>query len=210
MLSSSGPPPVVRRASGSDLDVVVGVLVESHVEYVWERWALPVDDRRKRLEELYRSDVSNVALRVGEVWMTDCGESVAVWLPAGAVAGLDVAEVGAVETAAAAAFGSRRLQLLDEVEAAVARTRPTHDWFLATMGTRPGAQRRGLGSAVLQPRLTALDGANARAVLDTSDLDNVGFYRRFGFEIVAELDRLPHGAPTTWVMSRDPREPGAA
>lgn len=208
MLTSSGQTPAVRRASEGDLDVVVDVLGESHVDYVWERWALPFPDRGERLEQLYRSDVSTVALRVGEVWMTADGESVAVWLPAGAFAELDTADVVTVEAAAVVAFGNERLDVLAEVEAAVARASPTHDWFLATMGTRPGAQRRGLGSAVLQPRLTALDQANERAVLDTSDPDNVGFYRRFGFEVVAELDRLPHGAPTTWVMMRDPAGPG--
>jgi ribosomal protein S18 acetylase RimI-like enzyme len=207
MVTSSGRPPVVRRASRRDLDVVVAVLVESHADYVWERWALPVPDRRERLERLYRSDLDTVALRAGEVWMTDCGGSVAVWLPAGVFDELGSQGTVAVESAALAAFGNERLEILAGVEATIGRARPAHEWYLATMGTRPGAQRRGLGSAVLQPKLSALDATGARAVLETSDPDNVVFYRRVGFEVVAELDRLPHRAPTTWVMSRNSATP---
>jgi hypothetical protein len=204
MLTSSDQAPLVRRASADDVDAVVEALVASHVDYVWERWALPGADRRAHLERLYRSDVSTVALRSGEVWMTDGGGSVAVWLPAGVLTDLDDSAAVAVDAVARETFGERQLAILGDVEAAVAHARPAHDWFLATMGTVPWAQRRGLGSVVLQPRLTALDDAGARAALDTSDADNVVFYGRFGFEVVAELERLPHGAPTTWVMSRDP------
>jgi predicted N-acetyltransferase YhbS len=64
------------------------------------------------------------------------------------------------------------------------------------------AQGRGLGTEVLGPRLSALDADGASAVLETSDPRNPGFYERFGFAVVAELDDLPHDAPTTWVMER--------
>ncbi|HSM65009.1 MAG TPA: hypothetical protein VK860_01755, partial [Ilumatobacteraceae bacterium] len=80
---------------------------------------------------------------------------------------------------------------------------PACDWYLATMGTVPGAQRSGLGTEVLRPRLAELDDATASACLETSDPANLDLYSRFGFEVVAELDDLPSGAPTTWVMQRD-------
>jgi ribosomal protein S18 acetylase RimI-like enzyme len=112
-----------------------------------------------------------------------------------------------VKAAATAAFGER-LHIIGEVDDAVERGRQAHDWYLVTMGTLPAVRRHGLGSAVLQPRLAGLDEAHERAVLETSDLGTVRFYERFGFRVVAELDRLPHGAPTTWVMLRDPVDRG--
>jgi hypothetical protein len=57
---------------------------------------------------------------------------------------------------------------------------------------------------VLVPRLEALDGAKEVATLETSDVRNVEFYARLGFRVAAHLDTLPHDAPTTWVMVRDP------
>ena len=191
-----------RRATADDLDQVVEVLVASHLDYTWEQWALPFDDRGERLARLYRSDVGTLALRSGEVWMTGCGRSVAVWLPADAFAGLGPDDLGVLDASARSAFGDR-LSILDEVEGEVDAVRPPADWHLATMGTMPDAQRRGLGTAVLGPRLEALDAAQATAVLETSDPGNILFYGQLGFEVVAELTQLPHGAPTTWVMGRN-------
>ncbi len=82
MTSAIEPVPRARRATTDDLEQVVSVLVESHMSYAWETWAFPGDDRRVRLAALYRADVELLALPHGEVWITDGGESVAVWLPA--------------------------------------------------------------------------------------------------------------------------------
>ena len=79
------------------------------------------------------------------------------------------------------------------------------DWRLATMGTRPAHRRRGLGSAVLQPMLDRLDRTAETARLETSDSNNVGFYASLGFCVTAELNDLPHDAPTTWIMDRPPQ-----
>jgi ribosomal protein S18 acetylase RimI-like enzyme len=193
---------VARRATDDDLDTVVRVLVDSHVDYAWERWALPWDDRRERLDLLYRTDLELVALRVGEVWVTDCGRSVAVWLPAMVTPELDSSAIAERERAAMEAFGERH-EIVDLVDRAIDVRRPACDWYLATMGTVPGAQRSGLGTEVLRPRLARLDDAAASACLETSDPANLGFYSRLGFEVVAELDDLPSGAPTTWVMQRN-------
>ena len=209
-MTSNDHASAVRRANDDDLDAVVDVLVDSHVEYAWERWALACRDsrdRRERLTGLYRAELRSLALRAGEVWITDCGRSVAVWLPARFQVELDPADAAAREVAAVAAFGER-LSVVAEIDGAVACHRPVCDWYLATMGTLRRAQRLGLGTEVLQPRLRALDDTAASAVLETSDPANLRFYGRLGFEVVAELDRLAHGAPTTWVMERLHRHRG--
>ena len=53
--------------------------------------------------------------------------------------------------------------------------------------------------------LEQLDRTAATARLETSDVTNLGFYARFGFGVVAELEHLPHRAPTTWIMDRPPQ-----
>ena len=194
-------PASVRRATSADLEVVVAALVESHLDYVWERWALPWADRSERLERVYRADVGIVALPNGEVWMTDGGESVAVWVPAGASATLTTDEREALDAIAHAEFGER-LPLLDSVDAQISAARPEAQWHLATMGTLPEHRGRGLGAAVLQPRLVELDRAGETAALETSELRNVAFYERCGFEVVAQVESPPHGAPRTWLMQR--------
>ena len=72
---------MVRRAGADDLDALVAVLVASHVDYIWEVWAVPADGRADRLAELFRTDLVLLGLRHGEVWTTDEVVSVAVWIP---------------------------------------------------------------------------------------------------------------------------------
>lgn len=143
-------------------------------------------DRRNRLKRLYASDLRTLAFRTGEVWMTECGRSVAVWLPAGAFSTLSQDERLELDTSARSALGAR-LEIVDEIDTAVAAVRPPADWHLVTMGMLPHVQGCGLGTAVLQPQIAALDRTSATAVLKTSDTRNVRFYSRLGFEIVAEL-----------------------
>lgn len=199
----------VRRVGPADLAAAVAVLVESHLDYVWERWALPGADRRRHLEALFAADLRLLALPRGEVWMTGDGASVAVWMPAATSGELPTAAGAELEAVASAAFGDR-LAVVDEVDGLIRRVRPPADWYLATMGTRPEAQGRGLGTAVLGPRLAALDAAGERATLETSDAGNVRFYERLGFEVAAVVDALPHGAPATWVMQRHVSTPHGA
>jgi GNAT superfamily N-acetyltransferase len=194
-----------RRATHRDLEHVIHVLVESHATYAWESWALPGADRRSRLTQLYRADLELVALPHGEVWITDGGESVAVWLPRGAYAQLGDHDLAELERVSTTALAGRRAAL-EEVDNLVALARRPSDWLLATMGTLPTSQGRGLGSTVLEPRLRELDRNHSTAGLETSTTDNVRFYRRHGFEVDAEIDSLPYGAPTTWLMRRSPTD----
>jgi GNAT superfamily N-acetyltransferase len=198
-----------RRATASDLDHVLHVLVESHVTYAWETWAIPWDDRRSRLAQLYRADLERVGLPHGEVWITDGGESVAVWLPRGAYARLGGDDLAELERVSTVVLAGRRA-VLDEVDNMIALARRSCDWHLATMGTLPASQGRGFGATVLEPRLRELDRSNATAGLETSTTDNIRFYRRHGFDVDTVIDSLPHGAPTTWLMRRSPTDAGRA
>jgi ribosomal protein S18 acetylase RimI-like enzyme len=79
---------------------------------------------------------------------------------------------------------------------------PPH-WYLATLGTEPAAQGRGLGSTVLAPVLEECDRDGVGAYLESSKERNLDYYARFGFRVTREL-RLPRG-PRVWLMWRDAR-----
>lgn len=197
--------PTIRRATRADLDEIVDTLVVSHLDYAWERWLLPdAGSRASTLEMLFRLDVDTIGLPHGDVWITEHSTSVAIWLPTD----IDLSAEERQRIAHGDDLLGDRAAVAQEVDNIMVRpARAT--WFLATMGTRPDSQRRGLGSAVLQPKLRELDGAGQTAHLDTSDPDNVRFYERLGFRVVATHDRLPHGAPTTWTMERRPGAPSS-
>ncbi|HEX2052775.1 MAG TPA: GNAT family N-acetyltransferase [Actinomycetota bacterium] len=68
-------------------------------------------------------------------------------------------------------------------------------WSLEALGIRPEAQRRGLGSRLLQPVLERADSEGLPCYLETSDPANVAFYERFGFEVVRQVPLIPDGPP---------------
>jgi GNAT superfamily N-acetyltransferase len=78
-------------------------------------------------------------------------------------------------------------------------------WYLAVLGTEPGEQGKGVGSALMAPVLERCDREGIPAYLESSKEKNVPFYRRHGFEVTQEI-QLPKG-PTLWAMWRDPRPP---
>jgi ribosomal protein S18 acetylase RimI-like enzyme len=193
----------VVRADASSADALVDTLVDAHLDYVWERWAVRGDDRRERLARAYRSELLDVGFPLGIVHATTDDCSVAIWLRGRAEPELDDA-VRARRAALSADLLRDRAAFVADVDEFVASAPcPPADWYLATVGTRPGRRRRGLASAVLRVQLDRLDERHETARLETSTRGNMGFYERRGFTVVAELTP-PHGAPTTWVMHRRP------
>jgi ribosomal protein S18 acetylase RimI-like enzyme len=74
-------------------------------------------------------------------------------------------------------------------------------WFLSLLGTEPALQGRGLGGALLERGLERARGVPVH--LDTDTERNVAWYRRFGFEVTAEV-QVMHGAPQSWAMLARP------
>jgi GNAT superfamily N-acetyltransferase len=195
---------VPRRATADDLDAIVATLVDSHLDYVWERWALPGLNRRERLATLVRRDFELLGLPHREVWVLEDAAAVAMWIPAVDRSVPSRAALAEVARCVEVVVGDH-LPAVEAVESVLRERRPSEPhWFLATMGTRPERQRQGLGTAVLAPVLEELDRIGVPACLETSSTGNVAFYSTLGFEPVAHLDQLPADAPGTWVMWRAP------
>jgi GNAT superfamily N-acetyltransferase len=195
---------MIEQVGTGDIDAVVETLVASHRDYVWERWAVPFDDRAERLALMYRADLHAIAFPFGEVWAVDDAASVAIWVPHGARARLTDVDHAELNEASVLAFGANVEAVSAASEALAAVTPIEPDWYLATMGTRPARQGEGLGSAVLRPMLERCDDASLNAGLETSDERNISFYGRLGFVALLTVSDLPHGAPPTWIMQRLP------
>ena len=74
-------------------------------------------------------------------------------------------------------------------------------WHLGPVAVDPPFQRRGIGGAMLAAFCTSIDAYGAVAYLETDKPENVPFYQRFGFAVIAEAEVL--GVPN-WFMSRTP------
>lgn len=71
------------------------------------------------------------------------------------------------------------------------------------IGVDPEAQGRGVGRLLMDNFCAALDGKSTAGFLETDKAENVGFYERFGFHVVKEVQVI---GTTTFFMSRPSRK----
>jgi ribosomal protein S18 acetylase RimI-like enzyme len=165
-------------------------------------WVLPNPRRRAALLPWLFQTGFEIA--DAEVWTTE-GEihGVARWLPPGR----PNVHVGSMLRALVATplrvreATNRFFAYGRAVESFRARAVPEPHWYLAGIGVDPPYQQRGIGSALLDPGLTAADAAGLPCALLTNAEQNLAFYRHRGFEVVLE-GRTPDDGPRAWMMRR--------
>lgn len=74
-------------------------------------------------------------------------------------------------------------------------------WYLLMLCVDPIAQRSGMGTALLEPKLEEIDRQGVDAYLETQKEENLAYYRRFGWEVDRVLRPVP-GGPPLWTMRR--------
>lgn len=190
----------MRAATGDDVPAVVEVLGRAFADYPWTRHTVAADGHPARVRSLHELFLTRIGLPHGTVHVTGDRSAAAIWTTPRTQA-VEVFAALAPEFAALA--GDRRLAQ-DRAEEALAPYRPAEPcWFLSVVGVDPGSQRRGLGSAVVEPGLDAAEQEGVPAFLETSTAGGVRFYQRLGFEVTAEVE-IPDGGPRTWSMVRWP------
>lgn len=195
-----------RRAKPDELDRVSGVLGRAFQEDPMWRWALgrdAVDERRARLGRFFDA-IARLLHRRHELTFT-AGEfaGAAVWVPPDQWR-FSLVDEARLAPAVLASFGAagtvRLLRLLGGVERA--HLRAPH-YYLFAIGADPAHQGRGVGAALLAPMLARCDEEGLPAYLESSNPQNLSFYRRHGFAATGEL-RFGDGVVVT-PMRREPR-----
>jgi len=79
-------------------------------------------------------------------------------------------------------------------------------WHLGPVAVDPHLQGQGIGGAMLAGFCAHMDDCGALSYLETDKFDNVRFYLRFGFRVIAEAEIL--GVPN-WFMSRPRLKPAS-
>ena len=196
----------VREATTADLGSVPDALAAAfHDDPVMLHILRRPAKRARQMRTLFRGEARR-ALDKGRVLTTDGRPGTpagggSVWVAP------DKWRLGGIELLGQVpvllSFGrdtKRSLQVLSHME----RVHPKEPhWYLAILGTRPEAQGKGVGSALLQPVLDDCDAQGLPAYLESSKEANIPFYRRHGFEVTGLIE-VP-GGPSLWPMWRDPR-----
>jgi GNAT superfamily N-acetyltransferase len=164
-------------------------------------------DRRRRLglHAFFASQLRHQYMPRGHVYTTDRCDGAAMWGPPDSArkAVKEAVQLLPVAPFLASTRVHRALRLLFEVDGL--HPKEPH-WYLATLGTEPASQQKGIGSALIHSMLDRVDQSGFPAYLESSKERNVPFYARFGFEPIEEF-RSRVGSPPIWRMWREPRAP---
>jgi GNAT superfamily N-acetyltransferase len=195
-----------HTAGRADVRPLAGVLARAFEDDPVWAYVFPAErSRLRRLHHVMAVEVKR-ALRLGEVhWAGVDGDrhGAAVWIRPGKwrVTGLELAR----QLPLLVDFATRlrpAISLMNRIE----RVHPREPhWYLAALGTEPGRQGRGIGTAAMAPVLERCDREGVAAYLESSKHVNIPLYERHGFEVTGEIV-VPDG-PTLWSMWRTPRAP---
>lgn len=182
------------------------VLTASHADYPAFKSVFPDRPRRVRALRPFFATTVRDAIRYGTV--DGCAvdrrlSGVAAWLPPGRfpwTPSRKLRATGAMLRVAVASPSSFARFVRYGANAEKSHPAEPH-WYLVVLGVRPDAQRLGIGTRLLEPALARADTDGLPCWLETSDLANVAFYRRFGFHVQDEVQLAP-GGPAHMAMRR--------
>lgn len=199
---------LVTTARRDDALAAAAAISAGHADYPSFRYLFP--DRRRRASALAPFFDATVrdAVGFGSVLCIRSGvrvDATAVWLPPGAFPWSLTRKLrvlpAMVRVCAAYPGAFRRfVQYGSRVEAHHRDADPS--WYLVVLSVRPERQRRGLGGRLMAPILEKADREGVTCRLETADPKNVGYYQRFGFEVVGEPLEVLSGGPRLVSMRR--------
>lgn len=176
------------------------VLVRAFWLDPFHQWLFPDEKVRPRRQLLLFERVLAIYGRHGLVCTTGDLAGVAMWDPP-RKAGPSLGELCAFVFRVLPVFGTRAV-LVAQGMAPVATMQPQDPhWYLSILGTDPSRRSSGVGASLLRPILERCDADGHAAYLEASCIENVPYYERFGFEVVAPL-AMPRGGPVVYRMKR--------
>jgi ribosomal protein S18 acetylase RimI-like enzyme len=196
---------LVRAGAAADLPAAVEVLGRAFQSEPVYEWVMPDPIRRRaRLPSLLRSNVTHLHRGPGSFTVATANERIvgaAIW------DGPQERRPGTLRRAMAWPGRARavgvRLPRLTAVGRALAAHRPAEPhWYLDHLGADPQVPRRGAGTALLDAGLARADAARVGTYLECK-AGNVGYYRRFGFELRDEVE-IVTGRLSVLTMWRPP------
>ncbi|KHL16093.1 UNVERIFIED_CONTAM: acetyltransferase [Mumia flava] len=180
-------------ATPSDRTTVLTTIVAAFREDPLIRWFFPDDAAYPTYADAFFGGLFDRRVEHGTIWTID-GAAVAMWAPPGSAeaAGDPVADLAAVVPPDALARLDRYEQVLHPAMP------PKPYWYLGVLATHPDHTGQGRARAVMTEGLRRAASDGLPAVLETCNPANLAFYRRAGWEVVAEV-----AAPVpTWILQQ--------
>ena len=197
----------VEAADANDVDVLTQVIADAFFDLAVSQWLGPDPDARGAIfPGFFRIHVEH-ALAGGLVLTTPDRDAVALWIPVGPDGPGEPPEGYHDRIAAVTGRHLVRFEALDEGFDQHHPVGTAHE-LLAILAVRPGRQRLGTATALLNARHAIHDRDGTPAYLEASDPAKRDIYRRHGYTDLGEPIRLP-GGPEMLPMWRHPRRSDA-
>jgi ribosomal protein S18 acetylase RimI-like enzyme len=179
----------MTRLGINDLDWATDLLTEAFLDEPPTTHLFRGPRRRAQVGYFMRCSCA-YALLFGECYTTPTREGVALWLLPGQTAMTlgrmyRAGMLSAPLRLGLGAFG-RFMDFAGLTDKLHKQSAPMPHYYLFALGVSPAAQGKGVGGLLLAAMLRRIDGERMPAYLETQKEENVGLYRRFGFEVAAE------------------------
>jgi GNAT superfamily N-acetyltransferase len=202
-MASMPSPPSSRTAVPGDRGAVVQTIVRAFTEDPLVRWFFPDDAAYERRASAFFGYLFDIRVVHGVIHVAGDCAAASLWnRPGEGMPQPEQDQLWATDVEPGA--GPGELDRLDAMEDAVVALRPAGPhWYLGVLATDPSRRGEGLARAVLQPVLERADADGIPALLETGTPENLPFYARFGFDVLA--DARVSGGPPLWAMWRPPQ-----
>jgi ribosomal protein S18 acetylase RimI-like enzyme len=158
--------------------------------------------RKQKIKSIFDM-VFNIGLNYGSVYTDSDNNGAAIWIKPGASVGIIQAlqcGIGSLVLNMGVSSSLRFKDLSDEIEHARVSLAPANHWYLLLFGVDPLCHGKGIGSRMMDANLEELGANGVPFYLETFNKNNVGYYKRWGFELIEE--RKTKSGPVFWSMVR--------
>lgn len=188
----------VRKAADADVGRLADTLAAAFFTDPVMSWCYPDADQRSAILPAAFRLILEAARPHGGVETVADEIAGAIWIPPAAE--IDEEQLAVDLGRVSGPYAERVFTLLELLDA----HHPQHEphQYLFVLGTRPGWQSRGIGSALLRSVLADCDSDGVPAYLEATSERNRQLYARHRFD-VTDVVTLPDGPPL-WYMWRNP------
>lgn len=195
------PQRTVRLAQLADRKAAVESLARAFWSDPFLEHFYPDETTRGRRIEAFFNILWKLSFRLGHVEVTAGCEAVALWRPPHHWR-VEYRTIAANLPGMLKAYGTATTRVIKCLSAMERHHPSPPHWYLATVGTHPTWQGRGLAGRLIRTGLERCDAAGEPAYLEAASEGLVGFYGGLGFQLLTEV-KVP-GGPSFYPMWREP------
>jgi len=173
----------IKIARAADEAAAIGVMTLAFGSDPMARWSLAGPATYLNVFPLLAKAFGGGAFNSGTAYMANNFAGTALWLPPG---------VGSDDESLKKLFEENTTNDIKDDMAVIfeqmEKFHPTEPhWYLPMIGVDPAHQGSGVGSALMEESLKAVDRDKAIAYLESSNPRNIPLYERYGFEVIGEI-----------------------